>query len=675
MSNKFAPSGKSNPCPVCGRGEPGNPKQGGDCRTLEQNNIVLCHTEQNNPGQLLNGYKWLRLSKDELWGVYVWSDRSSNGKVKGRKVQRTQAREEYLYPDRFGEPFVKVQRVPKGTEKDFFQYHWDGSEWVPGIPDSIRSNIPIYRYSEVREAISNGQPILMVEGEGVANALWEIGIPATTTIGGSKKYRSYGTGYKDDLEGATVILCPDRDKLGIAHMEDVGQDFPDAEWLKPYPKSLIWDHLPDVGGLDLEDWIQDGATIEDIFGAIVSQKEVQPISKEKPSVPTYEEALDHVSWLEEEFAEDAELEWQVRNYAYESGLAKRGLNGSSLLRLSRDRKDGAKALTVVTSKEILDRYKEGRQWLINGVVPLGTTMVLGAGGGTGKSSLSYDLVKHILLGKPWSGFKTRQGKCLIIQADEPEVDMADKLDIANFYDIPEVDIILEWRFSQVRQLEQLIKRNQYKFIIIDSYTACHAGMGAKLTESSAGDPIYRLRNIAQQYHCTFLILHHNNKMNELRDSSTIKDNPSEIWLMYPIKDNDQFTKNDFTLEITKSRSGLAGKYLLTRNPIDYSWRHGGALDGSDGAIHRVVVAINENPNEKFTPKTIADLLSIPIDRAWQDLEQARRFGLITAEWVVKYGETNSRYRLYQAVPKEVDMEAVEDEPIALEEPDPSLVMF
>jgi hypothetical protein len=45
-----------------------------------------------------------------------------------------------------------------------------------------RSLIPIYRYTEVRKAIDNGELIWWVEGESCADALWALGIPATTSI-------------------------------------------------------------------------------------------------------------------------------------------------------------------------------------------------------------------------------------------------------------------------------------------------------------------------------------------------------------------------------------------------------------------------------------------------------------------------------------------------------------
>ncbi len=119
----------------------------------------------------------------------------------------------------------------------------------------------LYRIQEElnQGAIRTGDRILLVEGEGKVDLLLGMGIPATCAIGGAGKWRRYGyPNYLEDLEGAKVVLVPDRDSKGLAHMEDVAKDFPDAEWLFPFPDSPLWKRLPEKGGLDIADWIEEG---------------------------------------------------------------------------------------------------------------------------------------------------------------------------------------------------------------------------------------------------------------------------------------------------------------------------------------------------------------------------------------------------------------------------------
>ncbi|NEP17572.1 MAG: DUF3987 domain-containing protein [Leptolyngbya sp. SIO4C1] len=177
-------------------------------------------------------------------------------------------------------PLVRVKRIDDGKgKKDFFQQHWDGQRWVPGVPEAMRSRIPIYRYTEVQTAIANGEPIFWVEGESCADALWELGLAATTSIGGSSGYRRYGS-YAHDLKGAMLVLCPDMDTQGLKYAEQVAADFGIDAWVYPFPESVTWDALPTKQGLDIADWIAAGATVDDIMKAIGSKR--APISLHVP---------------------------------------------------------------------------------------------------------------------------------------------------------------------------------------------------------------------------------------------------------------------------------------------------------------------------------------------------------------------------------------------------------
>ncbi len=221
----------------------------------------MCHTYIDRDAQV-EGCTYRGATTDGLWGQYFTE------KPDQQKPVRPEGRKDYFYPDRNSNPLIKVVRVDKGDgTKSFYQYHWNGKNWISGLTDQFKRQVPIYRYKEVMAAIAQGKPIFMVEGEGCADDLWSLGIPATTTLGGSKKYRSYGN-YSQDLEGVQLILCPDRDQLGIGHMEDVAQDFLNVQWSYAFPSSQVWERLPKDKGLDISDWIADGATVEDILAAV-----------------------------------------------------------------------------------------------------------------------------------------------------------------------------------------------------------------------------------------------------------------------------------------------------------------------------------------------------------------------------------------------------------------------
>jgi predicted P-loop ATPase len=110
----------------------------------------------------------------------------------------------------------------------------------------------------------------MVEGEGCADTIWLVGICATTTLGGSGNYKSYGS-YLEDLAGADLVVCPDRDEPGVKHIEARASDFPNAQWLYAPPNDFYCQRLPKSQGLDVSDWLNSGATAEDIRAAVTNK--------------------------------------------------------------------------------------------------------------------------------------------------------------------------------------------------------------------------------------------------------------------------------------------------------------------------------------------------------------------------------------------------------------------
>ena len=79
-----------------------------------------------------------------------------------------------------------------------------------------------YRLKDVLAALEQGLPIAIVEGEKDADALWRIGVPATTNACGAKNT----SGWRDDLrvhfQGADIVLVPDNDDSGYGFINDVG---------------------------------------------------------------------------------------------------------------------------------------------------------------------------------------------------------------------------------------------------------------------------------------------------------------------------------------------------------------------------------------------------------------------------------------------------------------------
>jgi hypothetical protein len=257
------------PCPHCGN----------------ENKSKWCYGLNTDDGNLLTVCK---RNQEPAPGWYKTNGVDSEGhayyapvkeKEKWEKPPRPAKVTHYYYPDRSGNPLVRVVRKDDGNgKKDFYQQHWDGKQWIKGLGEIKRENIPIYRYQEIKQAIANGESISICEGEGKADLLWSLGLPATCNLAGSGKWRESDT---QDLEGASVILCPDRDVPGVKHCEAIARDFPNAQWFYCFPDSPLWNHLPESRGADLKDWIDEGASKEDIIKGIGDKKPLNPQKTEK----------------------------------------------------------------------------------------------------------------------------------------------------------------------------------------------------------------------------------------------------------------------------------------------------------------------------------------------------------------------------------------------------------
>jgi replicative DNA helicase len=181
----------------------------------------------------------------------------------------------YRYTTWSGEPRAAVKRIDDGEgKKNFRQAHWTGEDYKSGLPDELREDLAIYRWPEVRQAMKDGEAyIFWVEGEKSADALWELGLPATTSIGGCSGYESYGV-YAGKITGSRVVVCPDMAPDGIKYAKMVQKDYPDCLWLHAFPKAPQWGNIAKGKGHDIENWIADGATVEDILQAIESKPRV-----------------------------------------------------------------------------------------------------------------------------------------------------------------------------------------------------------------------------------------------------------------------------------------------------------------------------------------------------------------------------------------------------------------
>lgn len=132
----------------------------------------------------------------------------------------------------------------------------------------------IYNLPGIIEAIKDNKPVFIVEGEKDSDNLIKAGLAATTSFDGaskSKQNQKWRDNYNKYFEGARVVLLPDNDNPGRAHMKFI------ANKLSAITEDIKIINLP---GLeikeDVSDWLDFGGTKDELLELVESAEKWNP---------------------------------------------------------------------------------------------------------------------------------------------------------------------------------------------------------------------------------------------------------------------------------------------------------------------------------------------------------------------------------------------------------------
>jgi hypothetical protein len=210
---------------------------------------------------------------------------------------------EYSYTDEHGQLLYQALRY---VPKDFRQRApINGSGWTWSIKGVRRV---LYRLPEVLAAIAEGKTVYVCEGEKDVEVARSLGLVATCNAMGADN----GSGNKwlpefgELLRGADVVVVPDQDEPGRRH----------AEWVI----STLRDKARSVrvvnptSGKDLADWIEAGATVDDIVNNTVDAFDVDQSSNDNPGNFPFFDVSDLI-------ADIKPIDWLVRDAFEADSLA------------------------------------------------------------------------------------------------------------------------------------------------------------------------------------------------------------------------------------------------------------------------------------------------------------------------------------------------------------------
>jgi len=165
----------------------------------------------------------------------------------------------YIYRDEHGR---EILAKTKWTSKDFKWYRREGDGWRRGLEGRT---VPLYRVDEIRDRLLENPDELVwaVEGEKDADRLWDEGLVATSSLFEKKTNDSGVHPPFMVLEGARVIVIPDRDRAGSGKANLFAH-----QARKVTPHVLVMGPLGDDSsphGYDVSDWLDAGGTVRELL--------------------------------------------------------------------------------------------------------------------------------------------------------------------------------------------------------------------------------------------------------------------------------------------------------------------------------------------------------------------------------------------------------------------------
>jgi len=570
----FVHSGKGNPCLICSR------EKDSDCRMQRNGTLVFCHTERNENEAIsqATGYKFHKESdKGAGWGVWYLPNptKLNRPSVESQKTF-------YEYSDRINQQFIRVVRQ-KGANTPFYQEYYIQGEWMGssqanklGYSSKIkemRSRVAIYRYFEVSKAIEEGKSIVWVEGEKTCDALWNAGIAAATSIGGSNGLSSWGD-YKNDLDGLkTLLISPDMDQEGAKYAKAVenlySSKIDTILQLKSYAEFPQWQHLPKAGGLDLADELEEGLTPSELSDRI--NEVITKSSKESKQIHSHDWLIEQVSELEKVHGiGSSKFDHGLLILSQKTKFPKTAIEGIYYKAIA----DTAQRTYSTIPELIAMQTEETREWIVSGLLPKGTTVLFYADGGVGKTLFIYDLLKLVHTSDTFLHKRVAsRPKTLLIQTDEPQIDMVSRFQEKDMGGISDITVTTEWAFAEISRLKQKIINENFELVIIDSFTSASRYALTEEKDAMHSAILYQLRDIANSSKCSFIVIHHENKQGKVRGGTGMRNNVSEVWHLRKHNheiDNFKMRSNERIFSVEKSRAGVNQRIIVAIEE-DYSF--------------------------------------------------------------------------------------------------------
>jgi replicative DNA helicase len=344
----------------------------------------------------------------------------------------------------------------------------------------------------------------------------------------------------------------------------------------------------------------------------------------------------------EDIENAAQRDWLMRKLSKKWKFA----NKKELLDFHAKWLDSKNTAKTYNPQEYFQKYGlTDQDWLIPGFIPASSVIVLYADGGVGKTRLAFTLAKHAVTGGTFAyeGTDFPAMNTLLVETDQGPRNTSKLLEMQDFLEdniVGRLSICDEWSAGEFGKLKSMIKQHESKLIIIDSLTSISVNSLYSENDTEYARPLVRLRHIAKEYGCSFLVIHHSNAGGEMRGSRAIRNTVDEVW-KFSKRQNEIGEFNVLTIDKTRSRG--PGSYKFTYDDETWGWKFGGRLEddvmgnalNSANVMNQCIRFLRANKGVVFEALEVSEALGISKDTVRKDLRRAASEGLVNTGRSVK----------------------------------------
>lgn len=319
---------------------------------------------------------------------------------------------------------------------------------------------------------------------------------------------------------------------------------------------------------------------------------------ERESMTRFRQIAKHLERIEDSFDDEPALkEWELRQLATEFEFR----NVRELLNFHAKWLQSRKSKRSVGLQQFWEENNAPNQWIMRGFIPRKSLNILWGSGGVGKTLLTGSLCKKLISGESWADYPVDEpAEVLLVETDQGKNITAMQLDMQGFLDLSDEEksrfrILSEWSIEEFgvlrRELSEIReKSNKPILVVIDSLTSVSKESTYSENDIQYARPLERLREIADRFDCSFLILHHGSKLGVMRGTTAIHNSADQVFKLKRTDKKENGLAMNANLEIEKSRYRLEGTYRLRYQPDERLWEMQGRvvdIEGIEGSEEKI----------------------------------------------------------------------------------------